>query len=51
MVLLQEIKNFTKVEPYHPDALKYIIYTSIGDGPELLKGSDVHLLDDTGLPK
>jgi hypothetical protein len=29
-------------------ALKYVIHTKVGDGPELL--NDAHLLDPTGMP-
>ncbi|CAB0012802.1 unnamed protein product [Nesidiocoris tenuis] len=37
--------------PHESGRIKYVIHTKVGSGPRLVKGSDVHLLNDEGLPK
>ncbi|KAL1518145.1 hypothetical protein ABEB36_001815 [Hypothenemus hampei] len=39
------------ITPFDVDLLKYIIHTNVGDGPEVLKDEQAHLLDDNGCPK
>ncbi|XP_014255201.1 diphosphomevalonate decarboxylase isoform X2 [Cimex lectularius] len=37
--------------PHESGLLKYIIHTKIGEGPQVLTGHNVHLLNKEGLPK
>ena len=46
------LKKFEGITPLAPGSLKYIIHTSIGNGPNTLPEDGPHLLDIvTGLPK
>ncbi|KAF5273322.1 hypothetical protein FQR65_LT04744 [Abscondita terminalis] len=49
-VLSEDLKRAVNISKHDSGALKYIIHTQVGEGPQVLTDSE-HLLNDAGLPK